>query len=188
MRLKLAMLVLVASTVAANAQCYVRGGVGGAMATTEISVGPLSADGIGSSGHVAAVRGGCDVAVAGNVRFGAFAEYAFKNVAFNVEPSLLSAKFGDAWSIGARAAYRHGSALPYVFATYTEQQMSWSIPIDAPRFRGIGLGAGVELDIGKGWFTGLEGRVTRFNGETIAGLVKLEPTELQLLATVGYRF
>lgn len=172
---------------AAHAQCYVNGGVGASMVNTEVSAGPFSLDGIGAQGAVGTVRVGCD-AITGNVRLGAFAEYAFRDADFKVEPGLFSAKFGNSWGLGVRAGYRVMSAMPYLLAAYQQQEMSWSIPLDAPTFRGVKLGGGIEFDLDKNWALGVEFTHTRFQSESVLGVVNLQPTMNEGTARVIYRF
>lgn len=172
---------------AAHAQCYVNGGVGASMVNTEVSAGPLSLDGVGASGGVATARVGCD-AIIGNARLGAFAEYAFRDVSFKVEPSLFSAKFGNSWGVGARAGYRVMNAMPYLLLAYQQQEMSWSIPIDAPTFRGVKFGGGIEFDLDKNWALGLEFTQTRFASESVLGVVNLQPVMNEGTARLAYRF
>lgn len=187
MRLLLAGAVLALSSWAAHAQCYVNGGVGASMVNTEISAGPLSLNGVGASGAVGTVRGGCD-AIIGNARLGAFAEYAFRNTELQVDPGLFSAKFGNSYGAGVRAGYKFGNALPYLLVAYQQQEMSWSIPIDAPTFRGVKFGGGVEFDLDKNWALGLEFTQTRFASESVLGIVNLQPVMNEGTARLAYRF
>lgn len=187
MRMFLAAMMVALSSAAASAQCYVNAGVGASMVNTEISAGPLSLDGVGAHGVVGTVRGGCD-AIIGHARLGAFAEYAFRDVQFKVDPGLFSAKFGNSWGVGARAGWKVGTALPYLLVAYQEQQMSWSIPIDAPSFRGVKFGGGVEFDLDKNWALGVEVTQTRFASESVLGVVNLQPVMNEGTARLVYRF
>ena len=186
-RLLIAAAVFASMVGAAHAQCYVNAGVGATMVNTEISAGPLSLDGVGAQGAVGTVRGGCD-AIIGNARLGAFAEYAFRNTEFKVDPGLFSAKFGNSWGVGARAGWKVNTALPYLLLAYQQQEMSWSIPLDAPTFRGVKFGGGIEFDLDKNWALGLEFTQTRFQSESVLGVVNLQPVMNEGTARLVYRF
>lgn len=188
----LAIAVLFTSAFGAQAQCYLGLGVGAGISSTKASVTgfPVSVDGLGANGVVGSLRAGCDVKVNESFWIGAFGSLDRANQEFKVSP-LMSATFTDGWQIGARVGTNFASTRPYILAAYTAQKLSIDIPIpgvDSPSFRGLSLGAGVEFDLSKHWVAGLEGQWTRFQSETVAGLVNLEPQDINVKATLSYRF
>ena len=190
--LLLAAAVLFSSAFGAQAQCYLGLGIGAGISSTKASVTglPITLDGLGANGVVGSARAGCDVSVGPSFWVGVFGSAHRANQEFKVSP-LMTATFTDGYQIGGRIGTNIGTARPYLLAAYTWQKMSLDIPIpgiSAPSFRGLSLGGGVEFDLSKNWVAGIEGQSTRFNSESVAGVVNLEPQDINVKATLAYRF
>lgn len=173
--------------------CYLGGHAGLASSSTEVGIagGGFAIDGLGAKGALGGVHAGCDVNLQSFV-IGVRAEYAWENLEFNVGPGLFKASFDNAWTGLARIGVpvAGGKVLPYVLAGYTRADASWSIVgVSMPDFRGIVLGAGIEVALNANISLGLEGRWTKYQSETIAGTpITLEPEQVSALATLNVRF
>lgn len=190
--LLLAVAVLFTSAFGAQAQCYLGLGLGAGISSTKASVTgiPITLDGLGANGVIGSARAGCDVSLGQNFWVGAFGGAHRANQEFKVSP-LMTATFTDGYQLGGRVGTNIGTARPYLLAAYTWQKMALDLPIpgiSAPSFRGLSLGGGVEFDLSKNWVAGFEGQWTRYQSESVAGVVNLEPQDLNLKATLAYRF
>lgn len=186
-RLMLSLAAFAAMMSTANAQCYVTMGAGMTNTTVNVGVGPVGLDGLGASGAKISARGGCDLQF-DKLVIGGFAEYAWSNAKISVSPGIFTANLDDSWGVGVRSGWKQDKTLFYGLAKYTEQNTSWSLSgVSAPRFRGVGLGAGIEYDLTKNVVAGLEGTWTRYASESV-GPVSLTPTSLDVTARIGLKF
>lgn len=206
--LKIAALALVgmmAAASGASAQCYVGIGAGGSIANmgleTPALLGGLGVDGLGARSSRPDLKGtaGCDLALAGPVFIGAFGSMTTQDVAFNVQPGLLSAALGNSWDLGLRSGYRFESGSKmFVKAAWTNTDLNLggaAVPllagIDIPsKLQGWKIGGGMETPLkGTPLVMGLEVDWTRYNKESIAGgLVDLKTDQLQGMVTLKYQF
>jgi opacity protein-like surface antigen len=104
-------------------------------------------------------------------------------VAFSVSPSLFKATLGDSYTVGGRAGYMVGAALPYVLLGWTRADATWSTPVPVTglpsSFTGYTVGGGIEIPINRHLTLASEVRWTQFSSESIgASHIDLTPTEL----------
>ncbi len=207
--LKMAALALVGMMAAASpswSQCYVGLGAGGSIANMGLDVpgsGGFGVDGLGQRSSRPDLKGtvGCDIGLAGPVFIGAFGSMTYQDVAFNVQPGLLSASLGNSWDLGLRTGYRFESgSKAFVKAAWTNTDLdlggllvAGGIPpgIDIPsKLQGWKLGGGMETPLkGTPLVIGTEIDWIRYNKESIAGgLVDLKTDQLQGMVTLKYVF
>lgn len=163
-------------------------GVGYSHATTEVS-SPLapgfSIDGLGSKGMIGGIRGGVDMGLPGSAFFiGAFGDYTWQKVDFSINP-IATARLGDAYTLGGRVGMVDGKSKYYVLLGYTSAESSLNVAgVTMPTFKGLTYGGGVSYSIAPNLAVGLEGRFTRFNSESVMGVVDLQPDQMSIMATM----
>ena len=172
---------------------YIGGAGGLTSASTEVSAGPFSIDGLGSQGLTAEMIIGFDIRLTGSpIVLGAYGKYGIANTEFSVNPGIFSAKFTNQYAVGGRLGYAFSTAMPYVFLGYRHTDVDWSIPspLLPSAFSGYEMGGGIEMALAKNLSLYGEGRYTRYQSETIAigPGINLEPTELAALVGLKLRF
>lgn len=163
------------------------------MASTELSAGPLALDGLASNGMGFGGNAGYDYQLPGTpLVIGIGADYTWSNNEFSVSPNLLNAGIDNSWAVYGRLGYDMGRVMPYILAGYSEADASASIPL-APitvgtTMKGWLAGAGMELALGNGLFLAGEYRYTRFDTETIGGILNLDTDRHEVRAALRYKF
>lgn len=211
--LKIAALALGMMMVAGGASaqnCYVGIGVGGSIANMGLAdatnalglpAGNLAVDGLGARSNRPDMGGrvGCDLKLTGPLVLGAFASWTSQDIAFNIQPSLLSVSLGNSWTVGGRAGYQLTSgAMPYVLVGWTQTDVNLGgagaitlAALEIPdKLQGWKFGGGIEAPLaGTPLKIGVETTWTRFNTERFAtGLVDLKTDQVQGMVTLTYQF
>lgn len=185
----------------AAAQCQIGVQAGGSIANTSLGLTgtPLEVDGLGSqsSRPDMGLRGGCDLRMPGSPFFlGAFGEWNSQEVAFQVKPDLFKGSIGNSWAFGARAGVElAGGAKPYLLVAWTQADANWSsvVPLTGvglpSHWKGWMYGGGIEVPLkGTNFSLAGEGRFVRYQSESVAGLVDLQPDQLQAMVRVNWNF
>lgn len=115
----------------------------------------VTIDGLGSSGAVGGVKGGCDVQM-GKIVAGLFGEASWHSQEFSVSSPLGGGLEGNvgldmSWAIGGRLGYLvNQQTLVYAMAGYTQAQFS-----DMSATQGGTAIGSVSVPDAKGWMVGL---------------------------------
>jgi opacity protein-like surface antigen len=148
---------------------YISAEAGWSFAQSDLGISstPFSVQGLGSDGAIGCVAAGFDQQIS-KVVLGVFGNYCVQDTEFVVEPGLFNAKLGNSWSLGGRAGYVFGSALPYVFAAYTQTEHTIKImgtDVANPDLTGLTLGGGVDWRLFDNWSAGLQYGLTNYQTE-----------------------
>lgn len=183
------------------AQCHMGVQAGGSIANTSLALGgtPLAVDGLGaqSSRPDMGIHGGCDLRIAGSPFFvGAFGEWNNQDVAFEVQPSLFKGFIGNSYAFGARAGVElAGGAKPYLLVAWTQADANWSsmVPLGGvglpSHFKGWMYGGGIEVPLkGTNFSLAGEGRFIRYQSENVAGVIDMQPDQLQAMVRLNWNF
>lgn len=183
------------------AQCHIGVQAGGSIANTSLGVTgtPLAVDGLGaqSTRPDMGIHGGCDIKVTGSPFFiGAFGEWNSQEVAFEVSPGLFKGSLGNSWAAGARAGVElAGGAKPYVMIAWTQADANWSsvVPLTGvglpSHFKGWMYGGGIEVPLkGTNFSLAGEGRFIRYQSENVAGVIDMQPDQLQAMVRLNWNF
>jgi len=148
--------------------------------TSELSVDgtPFS---LGGGGALAALRAGYDVQPGGRpLVLGAFGAVGTTELEYN----SVDAEVDVFYEVGARAGIAIGNALPYVFAGYQWRDFG-DVGGEALNLDGWFGGAGIELALGGGFSTKIEGRYS-LREESVSALGTTTDLEDDAVsATVG---
>lgn len=190
---------LVLGTAPSWAQCHLGVQMGGSIANTDVGVAGLGVSGLGSQSTRPdmGIHGGCDMRITGSPFFvGAFGEWNNQEVAFEVTPGLFKASIGNSWAFGGRAGVElAGGAKPYLLLAYTQAEANWTsvVPLGGVglpgHWKGWMYGGGVEVPLkGTNFSLAGEARFIRYQSENVAGVVDLQPDQLQAMVRLNYNF
>lgn len=157
---------------------YVGADVGYEASELSVEGTPLS---LGGGGAFAAFRAGYDVQPGGRpLVFGAFGAIGTTELEYNA----VDAEVDFFYEVGARAGIAIGNALPYVFAGYQWRDFGEVSNVDLNLDGWFG-GAGIELALGGGFSTKIEGRYSLREEEVSAFGTKTDLEDDAVSATVG---
>ena len=172
---------------------YVGAYVGAGAIVNELSLGGLTANGVGGEGIMGGGFVGYNYSLSGFI-LGLQAEIGIGDLETTAAAPgfALTAKQTWDYSISARAGVPIDRALLYLIAGYTHAEYETTIT-GAPKFRqgynGWHLGTGVDVAVTDSIFVGMEYRYTQFGGENwnLPGL-DVAPSSHTGKIRVGYKF
>jgi len=163
------------------------------ISSTELAVPGVALDGIGSKGLVGGFHGGVDVFFPGSPWFvGAWGAYDFSKIDAKLAApgGSVSARLGDAWSIGGRLGLAAGKVSPYVLLGYKQQETSLSLPgVAMPTLKGLVYGAGADYALANNLKVGAQATLTKFDAADISGTglaMRPEALEVTLRASLSF--
>lgn len=179
---------------------YIGGNIGYTVSDSKLSDGGDSIDGLAGRGVAGGLHAGFDYQLPGSVLvIGARGGYTWGDVEFKVNDGgvkALGVSIQDGWYIDGRLGVAMGSALPYVFAGWTEAKTAasyygTSVP-DMPTLEGYRLGAGTEWRLNTKVMTlsptlALEYAYTNYKAVVVDG-VTVDPTSHSFGARLNLRF
>lgn len=190
----LSVIILLVSMGSASAQitCHLGAQVGATIASTSISDGSSSADGLSARSRSPdfGAHTGCDLRMTGTpFVVGGWGEFMWRDVAFKIDMGGpgISAGFGNSWAIGGRVGYKlDGGAMPYALLGYTKTD------INAPAAAGLSstlggwmMGGGVEIPLTKSLSFAGEARWTKYDGLSLDTLSSGVSAKTDALSVVG---
>lgn len=154
----------------------------------------VTIDGLGANSMGVGAQIGCDI-TSNLFLAGVFTDYTWNKASVNITAGapMLSIPLSNEWSTGARlGVWAKPGTLIYGLAAYTvaqERGAMFGLPIGLSGPKGVTVGGGIEINLGKGVLATLEYRHTSFDTNTATLLpMTFDTTENSVRAGVGYRF
>jgi len=128
-------------------------------------------DGLGGEGGFGTVEGGYDYQIGSKFVIGVFVSYDFADIETNLTAGNLATttiKLTDSWAIGGRAGYLvHPDTLVYVLGGYSQASFDAPSLFKNTDADGYVVGAGVETQLGGGFYGKLEYRYADYGPNTV---------------------
>jgi len=167
----LGVIILLVSMGSASAQitCHLGAQAGATIASTAISDGSASADGLSmrSRSPDFGLHSGCDLRVTGTpFVVGGWGEYMWRDVSFvvNMGGPSLNVGMGNAWAIGGRIGYvLNGGTMPYALVGYTRTDINAAGADVSSTLAGWQFGGGIEIPLTKQLSFAGEARWTKYD-------------------------
>lgn len=192
-------ILIIASSFPALAQCHVGAQAGLSFGTAAISLPsvPANLDGLGlrSRSPDMGIHAGCDVRMAGSpFVLGLFGDYTWRNTEFSAGagPFTFSAALSNSWTVGGRAGYAlTNGAMPYALLGYTTTDVSYSTSVAGmpTTLHGWTYGGGIEIPMAPNLKLATEIRSTSYaSTDLFSGLATLKTNDLSGMVRLSFSF
>lgn len=184
----------IAPTYTRPVSCYVKLYGTGEFVQHRVNIAGADLDGLGANSMGISPQVGCDVS--SNLFFaGVFTDYTWNKASVKISAGapVLSVPMSNDWAIGGRLGVnatphtRIYGLVAYAGAQESASMSTFSLGLNGPK--GVAIGGGIEVDLGRGLNATLEYRHTAFDTNTTTLVpMQFDTVQNSVRAGVGYRF
>lgn len=188
------MTIVPSATYTRPVSCYVKLYGTGEFVQHRVNIAGADLDGLGANSMGISPQVGCDVS--SNLFFaGVFTDYTWNKASVKISAGapVLSVPMSNDWAIGGRIGVnatphtRIYGLVAYAGAQESASMSTFSLGLNGPK--GVAIGGGIEVDLGRGLNATLEYRHTAFDTNTTTLLpMTFDTVQNSVRAGVGYRF